>query len=53
MVIPRKRSMTGKARKILYDQREGGSDMRLVIAEKPSVAQAIAAVLNARERNDG
>ena len=48
-----KRSMTGKARRILYDQREGGSDVRLVIAEKPSVARAIAAVLDARERKDG
>ena len=27
--------------------------MRLIIAEKPSVAQAIAAVLGARERKEG
>ena len=33
--------------------RNGGTGMKLVIAEKPSVAMSLAAVLGANEKKDG
>ncbi len=45
--------MTKPHRRYIYAQMEGGYPMKLVIAEKPSVAQSIARVIGAAGRKDG
>ena len=46
-------SVTKPHRRYIYAQMEGGYPMKLVIAEKPSVAQSIARVIGAAGRKDG
>ena len=45
-------SVTKPHRRYIYAQMEGGYPMKLVIAEKPSVAQSIARVIGAAGRKD-